>query len=313
MARLGALLLAAALGALLSFALLAAAVASDYWYLLEVADAGNRSGHGQLSSHSGLWRICEGTGCPSPTRPQTQGAATPRRAALRRHPLPRLSAYPFPPTLSLTVWLEEGSTSTVQGWEVKRRGQGGPIRTPRTFQNSIFPQSRGLTFWGPVLCSKPWHVTWQVAGHRGVAWDLVPQPRWSDGEKMRPLEKRESGWEEWCWGRHGQAWHPGALRAVLVTYLQGPWAEVGAGVCGGEARVGRAGALARPGLLIPVTQSCFFISVQGSVWSLLPVRLNQGCGSGPLFPTLPGLARGRKQERHVASDLKAERQGLCPI
>ncbi|XP_068835030.1 transmembrane protein 235 isoform X3 [Capricornis sumatraensis] len=60
MARLGALLLAAALGALLSFALLAAAVASDYWYLLEVADAGNRSGHGQLSSHSGLWRICEG-------------------------------------------------------------------------------------------------------------------------------------------------------------------------------------------------------------------------------------------------------------
>ncbi|XP_020744685.2 transmembrane protein 235 isoform X1 [Odocoileus virginianus] len=60
MAQLGALLLAAALGALLSFALLAAAVASDYWYLLEVADAGNHSGHGQLSSHSGLWRICEG-------------------------------------------------------------------------------------------------------------------------------------------------------------------------------------------------------------------------------------------------------------
>ncbi|XP_070334553.1 transmembrane protein 235 isoform X2 [Odocoileus virginianus] len=59
MAQLGALLLAAALGALLSFALLAAAVASDYWYLLEVADAGNHSGHGQLSSHSGLWRICE--------------------------------------------------------------------------------------------------------------------------------------------------------------------------------------------------------------------------------------------------------------
>ncbi|XP_006199620.2 transmembrane protein 235 [Vicugna pacos] len=61
MARLGALLLAAALGALLSFALLAAAVASDYWYILEVADAGNRTSRdGQLSSHSGLWRICEG-------------------------------------------------------------------------------------------------------------------------------------------------------------------------------------------------------------------------------------------------------------
>ncbi|XP_025855647.1 transmembrane protein 235 isoform X2 [Vulpes vulpes] len=58
MARLGALLLAAALGALLSFALLVAAVASDYWYVLEVADAGNRTQ--RLSSHSGLWRVCEG-------------------------------------------------------------------------------------------------------------------------------------------------------------------------------------------------------------------------------------------------------------
>nr|XP_045015036.1 transmembrane protein 235 isoform X3 [Jaculus jaculus] len=57
MARLGALLLAAALGALLSFALLAAAVASDYWYILEVADAGGAEP--TLSSHSGLWRTCE--------------------------------------------------------------------------------------------------------------------------------------------------------------------------------------------------------------------------------------------------------------
>uniref|UniRef100_A0A671FLX2 Transmembrane protein 235 n=1 Tax=Rhinolophus ferrumequinum TaxID=59479 RepID=A0A671FLX2_RHIFE len=60
MARLGTLLLGAALGALLSFALLAAAVGSDYWYLLEVAAAGNRTGlPGPLSSHSGLWHICE--------------------------------------------------------------------------------------------------------------------------------------------------------------------------------------------------------------------------------------------------------------
>ncbi|KAM8944053.1 transmembrane protein 235 isoform 1-T1 [Lycaon pictus] len=58
MARLGALLLATALGALLSFALLVAAVASDYWYVLEVAAAGNRTQ--RLSSHSGLWRVCEG-------------------------------------------------------------------------------------------------------------------------------------------------------------------------------------------------------------------------------------------------------------
>ncbi|XP_077829196.1 transmembrane protein 235 isoform X2 [Macaca mulatta] len=64
MARLRVLLLAAALGELLSFALLAAAVASDYWYILEVTDAGNGSaGPGRaelLSSHSGLWRVCEG-------------------------------------------------------------------------------------------------------------------------------------------------------------------------------------------------------------------------------------------------------------
>lgn len=59
MALLGALLLSAALGALLSFALLAAAVASDYWYILEVADAGGPGG-AQLFSHSGLWRTCEG-------------------------------------------------------------------------------------------------------------------------------------------------------------------------------------------------------------------------------------------------------------
>ncbi|XP_052053467.1 transmembrane protein 235 [Apodemus sylvaticus] len=59
MALLAALLLSTALGALLSFALLAAAVASDYWYILEVADAGGPGG-AQLSSHSGLWRTCEG-------------------------------------------------------------------------------------------------------------------------------------------------------------------------------------------------------------------------------------------------------------
>ncbi|XP_032768905.1 transmembrane protein 235 [Rattus rattus] len=58
MALLAALFLSAALGALLSFALLAAAVASDYWYILEVADAGS-SGGARLSSHSGLWRTCE--------------------------------------------------------------------------------------------------------------------------------------------------------------------------------------------------------------------------------------------------------------
>ncbi|XP_075798252.1 transmembrane protein 235-like isoform X1 [Microtus pennsylvanicus] len=62
MALLAALFLSAALGALLSFALLAAAVASDYWYILEVANTGGSRGSAplQLSSHSGLWRTCEG-------------------------------------------------------------------------------------------------------------------------------------------------------------------------------------------------------------------------------------------------------------
>ncbi|XP_075798254.1 transmembrane protein 235-like isoform X2 [Microtus pennsylvanicus] len=61
MALLAALFLSAALGALLSFALLAAAVASDYWYILEVANTGGSRGSAplQLSSHSGLWRTCE--------------------------------------------------------------------------------------------------------------------------------------------------------------------------------------------------------------------------------------------------------------
>ncbi|KAL1778448.1 transmembrane protein 235 [Sigmodon hispidus] len=57
MALLAALFLSAALGALLSFALLAAAVASDYWYILEVTNDGG-PGTEQLSSHSGLWRTC---------------------------------------------------------------------------------------------------------------------------------------------------------------------------------------------------------------------------------------------------------------
>ncbi|XP_008847862.1 transmembrane protein 235 [Nannospalax galili] len=63
MARLAPLLLTSTLSALLSFVLLATAVASDYWYILEVVDSGDHSHHGgteHLSSHSGLWRICEG-------------------------------------------------------------------------------------------------------------------------------------------------------------------------------------------------------------------------------------------------------------
>ncbi|XP_007428575.1 transmembrane protein 235 [Python bivittatus] len=59
----GALCLAAALNGLLSFGLLAAALGTDYWYLIHVDGAG-RNGSAwdgeELSSHSGLWRLCEG-------------------------------------------------------------------------------------------------------------------------------------------------------------------------------------------------------------------------------------------------------------
>uniref|UniRef100_A0A8D0KPA0 Transmembrane protein 235 n=1 Tax=Salvator merianae TaxID=96440 RepID=A0A8D0KPA0_SALMN len=59
----GALCLGAALNGIFSFGLLAAALGTDYWYLLRVDLAGsNKSSWDaeQLSSHSGLWRLCEG-------------------------------------------------------------------------------------------------------------------------------------------------------------------------------------------------------------------------------------------------------------
>ncbi|XP_008102406.2 transmembrane protein 235 isoform X2 [Anolis carolinensis] len=59
----GALCLGAGLCGALSFALLAASLGTDYWYLLRVdREGGNRSaGEAErLGSHSGLWRLCEG-------------------------------------------------------------------------------------------------------------------------------------------------------------------------------------------------------------------------------------------------------------
>ncbi|CAM5102157.1 unnamed protein product [Natator depressus] len=53
----GALCLGAALSGTLSFGLLAAAIGSDYWYLVRVEPARDPE---PLSSHSGLWRVCEG-------------------------------------------------------------------------------------------------------------------------------------------------------------------------------------------------------------------------------------------------------------
>lgn len=106
MALLGALLLSAALGALLSFALLAAAVASDYWYILEVADAGGPGG-AQLFSHSGLWRTCEGE------------LHTDSLVPFSFHLL-----YSYPPTPSLSVPFHQGLPSNC--WDVEECEKEGP-------------------------------------------------------------------------------------------------------------------------------------------------------------------------------------------
>ncbi|XP_060141012.1 transmembrane protein 114 isoform X4 [Globicephala melas] len=69
--HLGALAGAAALTGALSFVLLAAAIGTDFWYIIDTerlqrsgpgardpAGASNRSQLEPLSSHSGLWRTC---------------------------------------------------------------------------------------------------------------------------------------------------------------------------------------------------------------------------------------------------------------
>ncbi|XP_059754155.1 transmembrane protein 114 isoform X2 [Balaenoptera ricei] len=69
--HLGALAGAAALTGALSFVLLAAAIGTDFWYIIDTerpersgpgardpAEAANRSQLEPLSSHSGLWRTC---------------------------------------------------------------------------------------------------------------------------------------------------------------------------------------------------------------------------------------------------------------
>ncbi|XP_020671005.3 transmembrane protein 235 isoform X1 [Pogona vitticeps] len=60
----GGLCWGAALSGVLSFVLLAAAIGTDYWYLVRVdlPAGGNRSAWEaeELSSHSGLWHLCEG-------------------------------------------------------------------------------------------------------------------------------------------------------------------------------------------------------------------------------------------------------------
>lgn len=57
--RYGVVVLAAGLTGLLSFAFLAVAIGSEYWYIIDVNHP-NLTESKDLSSHSGLWRIYEG-------------------------------------------------------------------------------------------------------------------------------------------------------------------------------------------------------------------------------------------------------------
>uniref|UniRef100_H2TXR1 Transmembrane protein 235 n=1 Tax=Takifugu rubripes TaxID=31033 RepID=H2TXR1_TAKRU len=54
--RYGVAILSAGFTGLLSFSLLAVAIGSDFWYIINV---NNHTGPDDLSSHSGLWRIIE--------------------------------------------------------------------------------------------------------------------------------------------------------------------------------------------------------------------------------------------------------------
>ncbi|XP_056257781.1 transmembrane protein 235-like isoform X2 [Seriola aureovittata] len=57
--RYGVVVLSAGFTGLLSFCLLAVAIGTDYWYIIDV-NKPNYTGSDDLSSHSGLWRINEG-------------------------------------------------------------------------------------------------------------------------------------------------------------------------------------------------------------------------------------------------------------
>lgn len=95
--HLGAVAGAAALTGALSFVLLAAAIGTDFWYIIDTerlersgpgaqdpAGGANRSQLEPLSSHSGLWRTCRGKDAPGdPSAPLA------RDLLLGAHPSPR--------------------------------------------------------------------------------------------------------------------------------------------------------------------------------------------------------------------------------
>ncbi|XP_049417407.1 transmembrane protein 235-like [Epinephelus fuscoguttatus] len=62
--RFGLVVLTAGFTGLLSFSLLAVAIGTDYWYIIDV-NKPNCTGPDDLSSHSGLWRINEGANMSS--------------------------------------------------------------------------------------------------------------------------------------------------------------------------------------------------------------------------------------------------------
>lgn len=59
MMRYGLAVLTAGFTGLLSFSLLAVAIGTDYWYIIDV-NKPNHTASDDLSSHSGLWTINEG-------------------------------------------------------------------------------------------------------------------------------------------------------------------------------------------------------------------------------------------------------------
>ncbi|KAF6732558.1 Transmembrane protein 235 [Oryzias melastigma] len=66
----GPVVLTAGLTGMLSFILLAVAIGTDYWYIIDV-NKPNCTGPDDLSSHSGLWRINEGANKSSVITPFT--------------------------------------------------------------------------------------------------------------------------------------------------------------------------------------------------------------------------------------------------
>lgn len=127
---LGALAGAAALAGVLSFVLLAAAIGTDFWYIIDTerlergglgsqdrAGGANRSQPEPLSSHSGLWRTCRGKG-PAGTR------AGGLQRSLRGAWSPGTCCWAPAPPLSL------GALNTASGGPGGRWAEGGGCQHP---------------------------------------------------------------------------------------------------------------------------------------------------------------------------------------